>query len=135
MASFSRSTCTPSPAICNATGQRSQECHEILFLGDREAKRAQSRIEPTIRLRSAIVIINDLIESGEASVMHVGRGSGNLAKRGCLESAAIFRRAGHASASCVYRRSGPPSHTGIVELFVGEVGTNMTPCATSLPAE
>ena len=38
---FSRPACTPSPAICNATGQRSQKYQEILFLDGREVMRAK----------------------------------------------------------------------------------------------
>lgn len=68
-------------------------------------------------------------DAGEASVVHVGRGPGNLAKRPCLE------RAGHAGSPFVGQTSGSPRDASVVELLVREIRADVATVTAGLSAE
>ena len=62
-----------------------QKRGNFLLLGGGEMQRANLGVEARIPVAAAIVILDDVFESREAAIVHVGRGARDLAKGGVLK--------------------------------------------------
>ena len=67
--------------------------------------------------------------------MHVRRSARDLAKRWRLERAVVARIAGNGEPSFIRQTAVAPGDTGIVELLIGEVRTDVAGRAATLAAE
>ena len=88
---------------------------------------AQFRVEVRIAFAASVVILDDVFEGAEAAVVHVGRGVGDLAQRGCLEIAVAGAVVGEAAVAL-----GDPR---VVETLVGEIRANVADGTVAFPTK
>src|SRR5712692_7313421 len=86
----------PSGAVDRAT-QAPQERDYLLLLGRGEMQGTNLGIEARISIAAAVVILDNILETGDAAVVHVGRGAGDLAQRWRLEVALPCARVGESA--------------------------------------
>lgn len=67
--------------------------------------------------------------------MHIRLGMHDLAESGRFEGTMVFRSAGSGEAAFGLKQAVTPGDSGVVELLVGEVGTDMAGDAVGLTAE
>ena len=88
-----------------------------------------------IGLPTSIIEIHHGLQVGQAAVVHVRSGLGNLAERGGLESTAIFDNTSHSAATFIGKTASIPPDTQIVENSVAEVVALMAKVAVSFALE
>ncbi len=80
-----------------------------------------------LRIPSAPTVreVDHNCERSKAAVVHVGRGSGDLTKRGCFEGCDVTRSSCEPEPPGVRGLPVSPRDAGIVELLVREVRANV----------
>lgn len=84
-------------------------------------------IEDAVAVAAPIVTLDYVFESGDAAIVHVGRGAGDLTQRRRFEVALARARIAEFAVA--------PRYAGIVQAFIGEVGTDMTGDAVRFATE
>src|SRR5205809_7983720 len=88
---------------------------------------AKLRVQRRVAIAAAVIIFDDLFESGNAAVVHIGGRTRDFAECGCLETAAARPGIGKIAVA--------PGNAGVVEPLVGEVRTYMARDAVRLGTE
>lgn len=91
----------------------------------RQSERFEVRVARGRRIPPPIIVIDDSIEGGQASVMHVGRCAIDLSECGCLERAAVLRRSSDEESAKVFPLAALPGYTRVMEALVAHGRTRM----------
>ena len=110
-----------------------EKSYESPFLFNAEVARPDFGVEVWIRAAAFGVELNHIFKRRQTSVMHIRRRASDLAQSRRLECAVVPRIAGKCKPSCVREAPGAPGDSGIVELLVGKVRTDVARGAGALP--
>jgi len=102
------------------SAQAREECDQSRPLLRCEPQLTNPRIEAGVVSSPPVVEVDDVLEGGEASVVHVGRGASDLAERGRLEAASVLVPPRHSTTSGIGGRA-RPADAGVVEALVRQV--------------
>jgi len=106
--------------------QATPERDDTALFSGREMQRANLGIEVQIPVAAAVVL-DHVFESGEAAIVHVGRGAGDLAEGGGLEIPG--------AGAGVLKTPVAPGDASVVKTLAGEVGSGVAGNAVGFSAE
>ena len=112
-----------------------QKRDESCLLLNAEVARPDLRVKVGIETAAIGVELDHIFKRRQTAIMHVRRGTRDLAKRRRFERAVIPRDAGNREPSFIGKPTVAPGDSGVVEILVGEIRTDVATAAAALAAE